>query len=877
MSSEATSTPAPHQAMRGVGGVDAGDERRWLDLIAGKAFPLNLADEFAALADLRPDAPISIVARHGKRGSPHTYQSLSFRRCRELAEQYASGMQEQGIQRGDTALILMKPMLDFVPIFLALWKVGAVPVALDPGAPKEQKLKCIEQIGPRVLVGIPMAHVLRLLYPKVFRSITRALTVGNHGVPGAPALKSFLRESKAGRFQSVCSMTGDDMAIVFTSGSTGPPKGVVYTQGNGAAIIQVMKEALGIGPEEVCLACNPAFVLYFVGAGATVVTPDMDPRYPRDADPACLLAVIRDQKPTVAFMQIPVIRNLWAYCEERGEKIPYLRKILTTGASVPVELVEGVHRVLAEPDGDLHIMYGATEALCISYATGREFLAKASRMGEGKGTYLGRPSPWVKVNTIGIGNQAIARWAPDLALPSGQIGEVCVCGPVVTPEYRGKPEATNKAKMQGANGLWHRMGDAGYLDADGGLWYCGRIADRVETEDGYLYADLVEPIFNRHPAVNRSALVGIPKAASSRKRAVILVEPKATASIADPVKEQQLVEELRLLAGHHPNTGAIEDVMIYKEAFPVDVRHGAKIRRDLLTRYAIERTSGAGDKLPARESILFKGYRVAYYEQGQGEPILFLHNAGNDHHIWEHQLEYFSRRCRVVAADSLGYGRSDTPKLAYTLPLYTEMVAALVDSLRLAPVTIVATCTGAAMALNYTLQNPRKVKRLILFHIATEKTVVGGKLERTTRMVSGRPVMTRLMAPLVDAMMRRGLLHKATIKSQYGKDFAEDPGFIEHLHRLYARKGEGACLISLFGNWKSFASLDRVKYPSGFPPLHVLWGEANNVIPLARGRELCERLGVETFETIEGGGHLVMREQPELINQRIEELALFKK
>ena len=852
-------------------GVREADDARWRDLIAGKSFPLNLADEFNALADRRPDAPICILAQHTKSGAPHQYRSVSYRQCLELTSQYARGIQEHGIQHGDLAVILMKPVLDFVPVFLALWKVGAIPIALDPGAPKEQKLKSIEEIGPKVLVGIPIAHALRLLYPRVFRSITRALTIGNHGVPGAPALKSFLRKNGT-PFQSTPSMTGDTMAIVYTTGSTGPPKGVVYTQGNGAAIIQVMKESLGIGPDEVCLACNPAFVLYFVGAGATVVTPDMDPRYPRDADPACLLAIIRDQKPTVAFMQIPVIRNLRDYCARRGEKIPHLRKILTTGASVPLELVEGVHQVLAEPDGDLHIMYGATEALCISYATGRDMLAQGPRMAEGKGTYLGRPSPWITVSTIAITNQPIERWSPDLALPKGQIGEICVRGPVVTPEYKGKPEATRKAKIQDEAGLWHRMGDAGYIDEDGGLWYCGRIADRVDTENGYLYSDLVEPIFNRHPSVNRSALVSIPIAGSARRRPVVLAEPKASAAPADPAKQQQLVEELQLLARHHPNTRTIEDVLIYKEAFPVDVRHGAKIRRDQLTRYASALMTGDGDKLPADKTVLFKGHRVAYYESGQGDPLLFLHNAGNDHHIWEHQLEYFAANHRVIGVDSLGYGRSDTPEVEYSLPLYTEMVATLVNSLHLAPVTIVATCTGAAMALNYTLQNPKTVKQLILLHIATEKTVAGGKLERTTRMVSGRPFMTRIMVPLVGAMMRRGLLHKAIIRSQYGQDFREDPGFIDHLHRLYGRNGEGASLIRLFSNWQTFAPLDQVKYPDGFPPLHILWGKENQVIPLARGRELCDRLGPRSFDVIEGGGHLVMREQPGVTNQKIEEL-----
>jgi pimeloyl-ACP methyl ester carboxylesterase len=302
------------------------------------------------------------------------------------------------------------------------------------------------------------------------------------------------------------------------------------------------------------------------------------------------------------------------------------------------------------------------------------------------------------------------------------------------------------------------------------------------------------------------------------------------------------------------------------------VRHGAKIRRDMLTRTVTAQMAIPGDNLPADRTLLFRGHKVAYYEHGQGEPMLFLHNAGNDHHIWEHQIRYFSQKQRVVAVDSLGYGKSDTPKLDYSLPLYSDMVSTIVDALGLAPVTIVATCTGAAMALNYALANPQKVKRLILFHIATENTVVGGNLEPTVKMVSGRPLMRRIMMPLVDLMMSRGILHRGIIRGQYDETFQENPEFLHHLHQLYGKKGEGACLINLFSNWSSFASLDQVHPPAGFPPVHIFWGAANKVIPLARGRELCERLHPQTIDVIEGGGHLVMREKPEFINRRIEEL-----
>jgi pimeloyl-ACP methyl ester carboxylesterase len=132
--------------------------------------------------------------------------------------------------------------------------------------------------------------------------------------------------------------------------------------------------------------------------------------------------------------------------------------------------------------------------------------------------------------------------------------------------------------------------------------------------------------------------------------------------------------------------------------------------------------------------------------------------------------------------------------------------------------------------------------------------------------------MRRIMEPVVDLLMSRGILHRGIIRGQYDEAFQENPEFLHHLHQLYGKKGEGSCLINLFSNWSSFASLDQVHPPAGFPPVHIFWGAANKVIPLARGRELCERLHPQTIDVIEGGGHLVMREKPEFINRRIEEL-----
>jgi acyl-CoA synthetase (AMP-forming)/AMP-acid ligase II/pimeloyl-ACP methyl ester carboxylesterase len=830
---------------------------------------LNIAEQFARIARVQPDRTAIVIATRHTDG--YRYPALTFGRCQELADQYAAGFRRHGVRPTQMALILMKPMLDLAPVFLALWRMGVVPVAMDSGGPRSLKVKAIEEIAPEALIGVGLAHLPRILGVRAFRSIRHSFVAGVPGWPGVPSLRS-LREWNDQRADDFPATSAEDpMAIVFTTGSTGPPKGVVYTHGNGAAIVNSLRESLQLSGNEICLTGHPAFGMHFLGLGATVILADIDPRRPRAADPARLLRVIQDQKPQVAFLQLSVLEKLVRHCASRREPIPYLRKILVTGAPVSVELAQAVQRWLSIPGADLYIMYGATEALYLASTTGRDLLARSAEILHGAGTYLGHPSEAIDARVIGITGEAIDLWQDSLELPRGEIGEICVRGPMVTSRYHASAEATRRAKIAAGDTLWHRTGDAGYLDEDGGLWFCGRIADRVRTRSGHLYTEFVEPAINTHPEVSRSALVGVPVNGSNRQRAVVLIEPRhrgAQLRAAGP----ELIAELRSLASQQAHLCKIDDFLFYREAFPLDTRHGAKVRHDLLADYARRELRQKQSKHAPLRAILFQGHRVAFFECGRGDSVLFLHNAGNDHHIWEHQIDYFGPSHRIVAADSLGYGQSGRPAVNYSLPLYTDMVAALVEELSLAPVTIIATCTGAAMALNYSLRHPDRVRQLFLFHIATARTVRGGNLERLTRRLGGRPMVARMLTPLAEGAMTRGVLQSRIVEGQYGLHPEADAEFIQYLQWLYRTPGQASSLLRLFSNWPSFAPLDAIRYPMNFPPLHVLWGEANQVLLVERGRELCQMLGPRTLDIIADGGHLVMREQPQKINERIAEL-----
>jgi acyl-CoA synthetase (AMP-forming)/AMP-acid ligase II len=175
----------------------------------------------------------------------------------------------------------------------------------------------------------------------------------------------------------------------------------------------------------------------------------------------------------------------------------------------------------------------------------------------------------------------IETWDRVCEMPVGEIGEIVVRGPVVTRVYDGNEHENLLAKIRDKNGFWHRMGDMGYLDGTGRLWFCGRKAHRVGTSIGVLYSVICEAIFNEHPQVGRAALVGL--GPWGRQTPVVIVEPTGPVD-----SEQALFAELRGLALANPLTAGIERFLVHR-SFPVDIRHNAKIFREQLAAWAAKR------------------------------------------------------------------------------------------------------------------------------------------------------------------------------------------------------------------------------------------------------------------------------------------------
>lgn len=520
---------------------------------------LNIARMLTEAAARRPTAPAIIAAAGGGR-----FRTVSFADLDQRSSALSAGFADSGIGRGVRTLVMVRAGIDLITVTFALFKAGAVPVLIDPGMGLRSFLHCVKRTRPDALVGVPLAHAVRLLFPDSFSTVRHHVTVGSRWCWGGPTLESLLARHAPG--PTVDTRADDTAAVLFTSGSTGPAKGVTYTHAMFAAQVEALRNTYGFVPGEVDLAAFPLFSLFDCALEMTSVIPELDPSHPGRCDPSKVVQAIQQHGATTAFGSPAIWRRVAPWCTQNHVTLPRLKRVLIAGAPVPPSLVQTLQSLLPG-DGDVQTPYGATESLPVSTITGREILATASQ--HGSGTCVGRPVAGMQVAVIGISDGPIPHWSKDLCVPHGEIGEICARGPVVTREYDGEPQATALAKIQDGTHVWHRMGDLGRVDAQGRLWFCGRKSERVRTETGTLFTDCEEGRYRQHPREPRVALVGVGQ--PGQQRPVLIVEGS---------KDSALARELMEL-------GPVREILFHPR-FPTDVRHNAKIHRLQLRQWAEE-------------------------------------------------------------------------------------------------------------------------------------------------------------------------------------------------------------------------------------------------------------------------------------------------
>jgi acyl-CoA synthetase (AMP-forming)/AMP-acid ligase II len=346
------------------------------------------------------------------------------------------------------------------------------------------------------------------------------------------------------------------------------------------AQVEMLRKLYNIQPGDIDLQTFPLFGLFAPALGMTTIVPDMDATRPAQVDPGKIIEAIDNFGVTNLFGSPALLNRVGRFGVEQKIKLPSLRRVLSAGAPVSAEIIERFTKLLA-PGVQIHTPYGATEALPVCSIGSDEVLNDTrARTQNGAGVCVGKPVADIELRIIRISDSPIPAWSDDLVLPHGQIGEITVKGPQVTREYYHRPESTALAKILAGDTFYHRMGDLGYLDEHGRVWFCGRKSHRVITATETLFTIMCEAVFNTHPQIYRTALVGV--GAPGAARPVICVELEKDAEHAD---RGALHKDLAALAASQAHTKNIS-TFLFHPAFPVDIRHNAKIFREKLAVWA---------------------------------------------------------------------------------------------------------------------------------------------------------------------------------------------------------------------------------------------------------------------------------------------------
>ena len=571
----------------------------------------NLCRHLAHIAISTPTA-LAVAVQKSQYGKLH-YQEIDFLTLHQRSDDIAFALNAYGLKSGMKAVLMVTPSIDFFLLTFALFKAGIIPILVDPGMGIKNLKQCFTESAPDAFIGIPKAHIARILFGWGKASVKKLLTVTAAGssanvfasLIGGMSLTQLLalyplRNSVSPTNALVNEDASFDMvkladdamsAILFTSGSTGTPKGVVYSHKMFEAQITALKEDYAIESGERDLATFPLFSLFGPALGMASIVPDMDASKPIKANPDFIFAAIEKYQCTNLFANPALIEVLGqaGTIKAKITKLNSLKRVISAGAPATLPSIERFTQLLSD-NVPVLTSYGATESLPLTKISSTDLLKTSHITDNGGGICVGAPVKGVELSIIEISDEVIETWHDSLSLPINTIGEIVVKGDMVSQQYYHRDAATAQAKIfnvdsshANSNVVRHRMGDLGYLDESGMLWMCGRKAHRVTTNKKVLFSIPCERIFNTHKLVERTALVGV--TINGKRLPLLCVELTSDAKKDKNFDESVLFSVLRISALAHKQTSAISHFLIHED-FPVDIRHNAKIFREKLAVWA---------------------------------------------------------------------------------------------------------------------------------------------------------------------------------------------------------------------------------------------------------------------------------------------------
>jgi acyl-CoA synthetase (AMP-forming)/AMP-acid ligase II len=521
----------------------------------------NISDYISELAEQKPHQPA--IKYPGE---------ISFIHLQQKIDCMVAWFREEGLKSGDRTLILVKPGEQMFSLVFSLLRMGSIPVLIDPGMGIKNMAKSIRKIRIDAFVGIPNAHLLRILYPSAFKSCRLYFSTEPLLFAKAHVMPKLYKQ-ECQRVPSVLKPGDAEIAILFTSGSTGPAKAVKYSNMMFIKQIEILNSYFDYQSGGTDCCTFPLTSLLALCLGQSVVFADMNMTRPATLDSEKLIDNLKDNACSHLFCSPMVLKKLVSHAMKKKVHLPELKQVITAGAPVSVSLLKDF-RSYIQSDTKIHTPYGATEALPLTSIFDDEILMLDQLPGQG--VCVGNVLSDIQLKIIEISDLEMVALEDTKEIPKGQVGEILVKGDIVSQEYLSMRN-THYSKVVDHDGrYWHRMGDLGKLDENDRLWLYGRKSHRVETSNKTLFTIPVESVFNAHPLVNRSALVGKTIPGKEYEHPVICLETK---KILNRKQKSELLEQLRVMADKAELS--IHNFYFIKK-FPVDPRHNAKIAREKL-------------------------------------------------------------------------------------------------------------------------------------------------------------------------------------------------------------------------------------------------------------------------------------------------------
>ncbi|MEJ3404154.1 alpha/beta fold hydrolase [Rathayibacter sp. YIM 133350] len=536
------------------------------------------------------DAPALIDMGAGPDGSERVVTwSLLARRV----EQLAHGLVAAGVRFGDRISLLVPPSADLTAVLYAAVRIGAVVVVADAGLGLRGLGRAIRGAHPTVIVGalpgLLAARALgwpgrRISVATLSPAFARSLSV-EHSLGDLLRLGRARMATGTDRAPLPTPSGADLAAVLFTSGSTGPAKGVRYTQAQLGALRDALATHFELGEGTGLVAGFAPFALLGPALGARSVIPVGDVTAPRTLTATAVADAARAADATVLFLSPAALANVVATADRlddaQRDALARIRTVLSAGAPVSARLLERI--VALMPAATAHTPYGMTEGLLMTDIT-LDGIHAASGAGEARptdgeadagGVCVGAPVAGVVVRISPLDSEG--RPTPRLTAEPGVTGEIVVAAPHLREGYD-RLWAVDRIARAHSDGAVrrHSTGDVGHLDAEGRLWIEGRLQHVMVTADGVVTPVGIEQRIEGVDGVRRAAVVGVGPRGTQALVAVVELDRRAGAGLADA----SLAAAVRA-ASSRPLAAVLTVGVL-----PTDIRHNSKIDRTALAAWA---------------------------------------------------------------------------------------------------------------------------------------------------------------------------------------------------------------------------------------------------------------------------------------------------